>query len=267
MVEVGIGHPIRLEAHLSCDTGPVEGYDETTYGERFADVYDDWYGSITDTEACVEAVARLADGGPVLELGVGTGRLAIPLARRGLSVTGVDASPAMLAALSAKPGGDSVDAVLGDMTDPPVGEQRFSVAFVAYNTLFNLVTVDGQRACLANAARHLLPGGCVVVEAFVPDVSEAATDAVAPKLVAADQVVLSVSRQDPDRQEVIGQYIDISETGIRLRPWRIRWSTPDQLDALAAEVGLQLTERWSSWSGDPFDDHADSHVSVYRAAR
>ncbi|MEO6988761.1 MAG: class I SAM-dependent methyltransferase [Aquihabitans sp.] len=244
----------------------MEGYDETTYGERFADVYDDWYGSITDTEACVEAVARLADGGPVLELGVGTGRLAIPLAQRGIQVTGVDASPAMLAALSDKPGGDAVEAVLGDMTDPPVGDRRFAVVFVAYNTLFNLVTVDGQRTCLANAARRLQPGGCVAIEAFVPDVSDAATDSVVPKRVSADQVVLSVSQQDPVRQEIIGQYIDISETGIRLRPWHIRWSTPEQLDVLAAEAGLHLSQRWASWSGDDFDDTSTSHISVYRIA-
>lgn len=244
----------------------MEGYDETTYGERFVDVYDDWYGSITDTEACVEAVARLAAGGPVLELGVGTGRLAIPLAQCGLEVTGVDASPSMLAALAAKPGGDAVEAVLGDMTDPPVGDRRFSVVFVAYNTLFNLVTVDGQRACLANAARHLAPGGCVAIEAFVPDVSGAAEDSVVPKHVTADKVVLSVSRQDPDRQEVVGQYVDISEAGIRLRPWHIRWSTPDQLDAMAADVGLRLADRWSSWSGETFDQHAASHISLYSLA-
>ena len=242
----------------------MEGYDETTYGERFADVYDDWYGSITDTEACVDAVARLAHGRPVLELGVGTGRLAIPLAQRGLPVTGVDSSPAMLAALSAKPGGDAVDVVLGDMTDPPVGDLRFAVAFVAYNTLFNLVTVEGQRSCLTSAARRLLPGGCVMIEAFVPDVLGAAADAVVPKHVTADKVVLSVSRQDPVRQEVIGQYVDISETGIRLRPWHIRWSTPEQLDALAAEAGLHLSERWATWSGEPFDETSTSHISVYR---
>ncbi len=244
----------------------MEGYDETTYGERFADVYDDWYGSITDTEACVEAVAALADGGTILELGVGTGRLAIPLAQRGLAVTGVDASPAMLAALSVKPGSDTVEAVLGDMADPPVGASRFAVVFVAYNTLFNLVTVEGQRTCLTNAARLLAPGGCVVVEAFVPDVSDAAADAVVPKHVTADRVVLSVSRHDPVSQEVIGQYVDISEAGIRLRPWHIRWSTPEQLDALATEGGLGLSQRWASWSGDPFDETSPSHISVYRLA-
>ena len=244
----------------------MEGYDETTYGERFADVYDDWYGSITDTEACVEAVAALADGGPVLELGVGTGRLAIPLAQRGLAITGVDASPAMLAALSAKPGGDAVEAVLGDMTDPPVGAPRFAVVFVAYNTLFNLVTEEGQRSCLTNAAHQLAPGGCVVVEAFVPDVSYAAAEAVVPKHVTADKVVLSVSRHDPVSQEVIGQYVDISEAGIRLRPWHIRWSTPEQLDAMATEAGLGLSQRWASWSGDPFDETSASHISVYRLA-
>lgn len=244
----------------------MQGYDETTYGERFADVYDDWYGSITDTAACVEAVALLAGGGPVLELGVGTGRLAIPLADRGLPVTGVDSSPAMLDALSAKgaKAGRRVTGVLGDMTDPPVGDSRFAVVLIAYNTLFNLVTVEAQRTCLANAAARLAPGGCLVVEAFVPDETAAATDAVTPKHVTADHVVLSVSRHDPERQEVIGQFVDITESGIRLRPWHIRWCTPAQLDEMADGVGLAVDERWSTWSGAAFDHHSASHITVYR---
>ncbi len=247
----------------------MDGYDSATYGDRFADVYDDWYGSITDTAACVDALARLAgDRGSVLELGVGTGRLAVPLAERGLDVTGVDASAAMLARLAAKPGGRGVTGVLGDMADPAaagavVADHRFDLVFVAYNTLFNLIGAGEQQRCLTNAAALLTDEGRLVVEAFVPDPTDVAADAVVPRRVTADRVVLSVSQSDPDHQEVLGQYVDITEAGIRLRPWHIRWTTPDQLDAMADAAGLRLAERWASWDQAPFHGDAPAHVSIY----
>jgi SAM-dependent methyltransferase len=200
----------------------------------------------------------------VLELGVGTGRLAIPLAERGLAVTGVDASATMLEHLAAKPGGGQVAAVLGDMADPPVGDAAFAVVFVAYNTLFNLVADGAQQRCLASAAALLAPGGAVVVEAFVPDEDGSASDAVTTRRVTADQVVLSVSRSDPARQEALGQYVDITEAGIKLRPWHIRWSTPEQIDEMAAGAGLALEHRWADWAGTAWSGDAPAHVSVYR---
>ncbi len=200
----------------------------------------------------------------MLELGVGTGRLAIPLAGRGLAVTGVDASATMLERLAAKPGGDRVAAVLGDMADPPVGDTAYAVVFVAYNTLFNLIGDGDQARCLANAAARPRPGGAVVVEAFVPDPDAFASDAVTTRRVTADRVVLSVSRSDPASQEALGQYVDITEAGIKLRPWHIRWSTPAQLDEMAAAVGLALQHRWADWAGTAWSDDAPAHVSVYR---
>ncbi|MBX3312903.1 MAG: class I SAM-dependent methyltransferase [Actinobacteria bacterium] len=242
----------------------MEGYDETTYGDRFADVYDDWYGDLTDTDACVATVAELCGGGPVLELGVGTGRLALPLADGGIAVTGVDASRAMLDALAAKPGSDRVATVLGDMADPPTGADRFAVVLVAYNTLFNLVDDGAQARCFRGAAARLADGGCFVVEAFVPNDDAGAVDVVAPKQVTADKVVLSVSRTDPTRQLVTGQYVDITEAGVRLRPWHLRWSTPDQLDEMAAAAGLAPAHRWAGWDRTPFGPTSATHVTVYR---
>lgn len=246
----------------------MEGYDASTYGERFADVYDDWYGDLGDVDACVKAVSGLAAGGPVLELGVGTGRLAIPLAEAGLSVTGLDASPAMLDRLRTKPGGHRIEALLGDMADPPLGDRRFAAAFAAYNTFFNLVEVDDQRRCLHTVADHLRPGGRIAIEAFVPDPTAAAEGGsrVEARSVTADKVVLSVSVSHPETQELSGQYVDITEAGIRLRPWRVRWATPDQLDAIAADAGLALVERWSGWDGTPFAPADGTHVSVYGSA-
>ncbi|MCB0977203.1 MAG: class I SAM-dependent methyltransferase [Acidimicrobiales bacterium] len=245
----------------------MDGYDETTYGERFVDVYDDWYGDITDTDACVTAVAELAGGGPILELGVGTGRLAIPLAQRGSRVTGIDSSPAMLDALAAKPGGREVRTILGDMTEPATGDERFAVVLIAYNTLFNLTGEGAQARCFASAAARMAVSGCFVVEAFVPTVGQEPVEAVVPKQVTTDKVVLSVSRADPARQEITGQYVEFTEAGgVRLRPWHLRWSTVEQLDAMASAVGLRLTRRWSDWSGSAFTDESGSHISVYRHA-
>jgi SAM-dependent methyltransferase len=245
----------------------VEGYDEATYGDRIADVYDDWYGDITDTAACVEALTRLARGGPVLELGVGTGRLAIPLASAGLRVTGVDSSAAMLERLAAKPGGEAVETVLGDMVDPAVGTRQFALVFAAYNTLFNLTGIGAQQRCLTSVAGLLGDHGRFVVEAFVPDPDRVGpTDVVVPRKVSADRVVLSVTRSRPDDQTLLGQYIDITEAGIRLRPWHIRYAAPDQLDAMAAAAGLVLESRSAGWRDQPFDDESATHISVYRRA-
>jgi SAM-dependent methyltransferase len=168
----------------------------------------------------------------------------------------------MLERLAAKPGGDRVEAVLGDMAAPPLGDRRFAVVLVAYNTLFNLVDPADQARCLADAARRLEPGGCLLVEAFVPEPGRVVAS-VAPRTIAADRVVLSVSRSDPERQEAQGQYVEITEAGTRLRPWHIRWSSPAQLDAAAAEAGLVLADRWSDWERAPFDDDSPVHVSRY----
>lgn len=260
------------------NTDGVQGYDRSTYGDRFADVYDDWYDGITDADAVAEVVAALAaevasgaGEGAVLELGVGTGRLALPIAERGLDVVGIDASEAMLAQLQRKLAGRGSDApgsvrgVLGDMADPPVGDQRFAVALVAYNTLFNLVDDGAQARCLTAVASRLESGGSLLVEAFVPDLDRPASS-VEPRTIAADRVVLSVSRADPARQEALGQYVDITEQGISLRPWHIRWATPEQLDAMAADAGLELVERWSAWDRTPFEAGDPTHIARYRRA-
>lgn len=243
----------------------MEGYDDATYGERFADVYDEWYADLTDTDACVAALAGLAAGGPVLELGVGTGRLAIPLAATGVAVTGVDTSPAMLARLAAKPDGERVEAVLGDMAEPPVGQRRFALVVAAYNTFFNLIDPGAQQRCLHAVGGHLAHGGRLVLEGFVPAEGRIGpTDVVVPRTVTADRVVLSVTRSRPDDQELLGQYIDITEAGIRLRPWQIRYARPDQLDAMAADAGLRLVQRWAGWAGEEFGPDSPTHVSRYQ---
>lgn len=248
----------------------VEGYDATTYGERFADVYDDWYGDVTDADACADRLAEVVrdvGGGPVLELGVGSGRLALPLAARGVEVHGVDASPAMLKQLRAKPGGETVQTTTGDMAelalvDPP----PFAVVFVAFNTFFNLGTEGLQQRCLERVAALLAPGGRFVLEAFVPrdDLSSGHQTAVSPRRITADEVVLAVSHVDAAAQTISGQHVHLRESGIRLRPWHLRYATPAQLDALAERAGLELERRDAGWQGEPFTNASSVHVSTYR---
>ena len=241
----------------------MRGYDHSSYGDGMADVYDDWYAHISDVDATVATLTQLAKGGRVLELGVGTGRLAAPLAATGVEVHGIDASDAMLRQIVDKPGGNLVHSVLGDMvTDLPAGP--FALVFVAYNTLFNLPSEELQRACLHAVASRLAPGGYFVVEAFVPDPAHDPASSVDVRSITADRVVLSLSTSDPSRQVAEGQYVDITEAGgVRLRPWSIRWSTIEQLDAMAAAADLDLAHRWADFDRSPFTADSPRHVSVY----
>jgi len=275
--------PVWSEATAGSDpavasiVAAMRGYDDRSYGEGFADVYDDWYADVTDVDATVARVAALAGpGGSVLELGVGTGRLAVPLARAGLRVTGVDSSPAMLDRLAAHDPDGLVDAVCGDMvSDLPATDDGFDVALVAVNTLFNIVDPARQQRCFHAVAARLRPGGRFVVEAFVPDAGGAAEPGsagdpavrsdVSVRSMTADRVVLSVSQHRPGDQCAEGQFVEITESGgVRLRPWSIRWATPAQLDEMASTAGFVVEARSADMAGAPFDDDSSGHVTVYR---
>jgi SAM-dependent methyltransferase len=246
----------------------MDGYDETTYGDAFADVYDDWYEAISDVAATTETLVGLADAGSVLELGVGTGRLAVPLATagrdRGVTVVGLDSSQAMLDRLAARDPDRLVEPHLGNMTGPlPRGPHRLVV--VAYNTLFNLTSPALQASCFREVAAVLVPGGRFVVEAFVPDRSGSRSSDVSVRSLTADRVVLSVSRQDPDQQTAEGQFVELTEAGgVRLRPWSIRYSAPAELDRMADAAGFDVEHRWASFDRTAFHDDADRHVTVFR---
>jgi SAM-dependent methyltransferase len=266
-------------------------YRPSTYGDRFADVYDDWYADVSDVDATVARVVELVDlvgasePARVLELGIGSGRLAIPLAQQGLEVWGVDASTAMLDRLRAKPGSEAIQVVSGDIArlveldplDPTQpGTPRFDVVLCAFNTLFNLTAESDQRRCVAHAAQVLAPDGFLVIEAFIPplpvgaiegeDVEQPPTPeaVVEPRQIGLDEVILTVSRHDPTDQTVTGQHIQLREDGVRLHPWRIRYASTTEIDRWAEAAGLELAERHAGWGREPFDDSASVHVSVYR---
>jgi SAM-dependent methyltransferase len=252
----------------------MEGYGPETYGDAIADIYDQWYGDLSETDDAVEALAALAQRAGttrVLELGIGSGRLALPLAARGFDVAGIDTSQAMIDRLRTKEGGADIPVTVGDMAALDLSgvaaqtDQAFGLVFIAVNTFFLLTTADAQQRCLRRVRAELAPGGLFVLEAFVPTVDQP-TNLVEARTVAVDHVVLTATRHDPVEQTVTSQYIELSESGIRMRPLVIRYAPVAELDAMAATAGLELVERWADWKGTPFTENANLHVSVYGAA-
>lgn len=241
-------------------------YGPESYGERIADVYDDVYGTKFGGELApaVATLADLAAGGRVLELGIGTGRLALPLAARGLDVHGIDVSPAMVEKLREKPGGDAIGVTIGDFADVAV-DGTFALVFVAFNTLFMLPSQDAQVRCFANVAAHLAPGGRFVVEGFVPDTSRFVRDqALTVRSAGADELFLDASIYDPQEQVVSSTHVRISEGGIRLLPVRLRFAYPAELDLMARLAGLEVEARWGSYEREPFTAESVFRVAVYR---
>jgi SAM-dependent methyltransferase len=243
----------------------MRGYRPSTYGDGFADVYDDWYADVSPPEATASFVNERT-GGPVLELGSGTGRLAGPLQAAGVAVVGLDASTAMLGRSVVQH--PDVAVVAADMAELPVRDAAFGGVLVAFNTLFNLPTPALQRRCLTQARRAVRDDGIVVIEAFVPGAgADEATDHVDIVRLDADLVVLRVSRTDPERGMVSGHHVELRDgRPVRLRPWQVCFGTPEALDELAATAGLQVAERYAGWDGATFDPTSEAHVTVYRVA-
>jgi SAM-dependent methyltransferase len=245
----------------------VSEYEPSTYGDRIADVYDAWRTLPADTHQAVEFLASLAGPGPVLELGIGTGRIALPLVERGLAVHGIDASEAMVARLRAKTRGDQIPVTMGDFTDVRV-DGTFELVYVVFNTFFAPLTQEDQVRCMTNVAAHLSDGGSFVLEAFVPDLSRFDHgQRVGATHVGLDEVVLEVSVHHPETQHVDSQQLVIREGAINAYPVRIRYAWPSELDLMARLAGLRLRERWGGWRREPFEAGSAKHISVYELER
>lgn len=244
----------------------MKNYAAETYGELYADYYDQWHDM--SAEEAVRTLKELANGGRALELGVGTGRVAIPLAAEGVEVHGIDASPAMVERMRAKPGGERVQVTIGDFADVDAAGE-FSLVFVVFNTLFMLLTQEEQLRCFRNAAARLAPGGLFVLEAFFPDVKRYEAGQIVRTISLADnQVILEVSQHDAARQHVASQRVVLggASGGVQLFPIQIRYAWPSELDLMARLAGLALRERWGGWRREPFDSQSAKHVSVYERA-
>lgn len=233
-----------------------------SFGEDVAETYRDVQRG--DESAAVTFLAQLANGGPALELAIGAGRIALPLAAQGIQVDGIDISPAMLDQLRAKPGGDKISATVGDFADVPV-TGTYRLIYVVWNSLFNLLTQEDQVRCFQNVAAHLTDDGVFVVETYVPAFlyrlrNDQYVDA---ESIEVDKVQLDVLRHDAATQMLEESHVSLSQTGIHLNPIVQRYAWPSELDLMARIAGLRLKERWGDWNRDPFNANSAIHVSVY----
>jgi SAM-dependent methyltransferase len=241
----------------------MKGYEPVmSFGEDVAQMYRDIQRG--DETAAIAFLERLVGPGPALELAIGTGRIALPLAARGIRVDGIDISPAMVAQLRARPGGAQLAVTIGDFADVPV-QGSYRLIFVVWNTLFNLLTQDDQVRCFENVAAHLTDDGSFVVEAFVPAFLYRLRNQqyVEAEAIAVDEVQLDVLRHDAATQRIEESHVSLSQAGVRLYPVVQRYAWPSELDLMARLAGLRLKDRWGGWGREPFNSTSSTHVSVY----
>jgi SAM-dependent methyltransferase len=234
------------------------------FGERVASHYDDRSDRMNSPEVVgpvADLLAELAGDGAALEFAIGTGRIALPLAERGVRVAGIDNSEAMLKRLRAKPGAEAIEAVLGDMTDTRV-EGEFALVFLVFNTIGNLVTQDAQVACFENAAAHLRGGGRFVIENGVPPLQSLPPgQTVLP--FRADPEGFSFDVFDVVTQQFSSQHFYIVDGKLEAFPVEFRYVWPSELDLMARLAGMRLEHRWADWDREQFTAVSPAHVSVY----
>jgi len=239
----------------------MDGYTLETYGERIAEVYDQYYPEYDP--AAIQVLAELAKGGKALELGIGTGRIALPLMQTGTSVQGIDISQSMVAKLRAKPGGESIKVTMGDFSDVNV-DGKFNLIYVVFNTFFSLLTQEEQVRCFQNVTSHLEPGGVFVIEAFVPDLTRfTGGQAIRGTHVTENEARLDITMVEYDKQVLTSQHVIFTGEGIRFYPVKIRYVWPAEMDLMARLGHLQLIMRWSDWKKNLFTSGSRMHVSVY----
>jgi SAM-dependent methyltransferase len=240
--------------------------DPARYGQAWAAVYDEVHSHL-DPSAAVDLLYKLAAGGPALELGIGTGRVALPLAARGIRVHGIDASEAMVQRMRDKPGGAAIPVTFGDFTDVAVDGGPYALVYVVFSTIFGLSAQDAQVACFRNVEARLAPGGVFVVEAFVPDVARFdRLQRVHVNRIEPERAEVSLSRHDPVTQRITSQHVTLADGSVRLLPVEVRYAWPSELDLMARLAGLRLRDRHGDWQGGRFTATSPTHVSIYERA-
>jgi SAM-dependent methyltransferase len=238
---------------------------ENYFGDRVAARYDESEGEMFEpatVAATVDFLAVLAGDGAALELGIGTGRIALPLAQRGVRVHGIDLSEAMVAKLREKPGGAEIPVTIGDFAVTRV-DGTISLAYLVFNTIMNLTTQDAQVACFENVAAHLEPGGCFVVEVGVPNLQRLpAGETYRPFTVTATR--LGFDENDVATQGLISHHYRVADGKLELRSIPFRYVWPAELDLMARIAGMTLRERWADWTRVPFTAESRKHVSVWQ---
>jgi trans-aconitate methyltransferase len=243
----------------------MKDYHESTYGDLIADDYDAFYSEYDP--ASVDLLAELAGDGPALELGIGTGRIALPLHERGVAVQGIDASESMISKMRAKPRGTEIEVLVGSFADFKL-DKRFKLIYVVFNTFYALLTQEEQVRCFKSVREHLAGDGVFLIEAFVPDMTRF-TGHQAVRVVRQEQEMaqLDVSQHDPVAQQVTSQHVVLSKEGTQLYPVRLRYAWPSELDLMAKLASLSLQHRWGSWKKDEFTRESDKHISIYTRAK
>ncbi|HET6481422.1 MAG TPA: class I SAM-dependent methyltransferase [Actinoplanes sp.] len=244
----------------------MDGYTTSTWGDSLPDFDSLVWAQGKDEDQATEFLARLAGAGPALELGVGTGRVALPLAARGIAVTGIEASAGMIEQLRAKPGGEQLTVVHGDFADVPVTGE-FTLVYCVISTFFLLLTQEEQLRCFANVTRRLAPDGAFVLQTFFPEPYQFEQPQMTETMhVDVAGAVLLMSRHDPVLQRMDRQQAAITAAGIRLYPMAFRYAWPTELDLMGRLAGLHLAERWGGWRNEQYRAR-DQYISVYRRSR
>jgi SAM-dependent methyltransferase len=237
---------------------------EDYFGEHVAERYDESAADMFDPAAVdpvVDFLVELARDGAALELGIGTGRIALPLAKRGIPVHGIDLSEAMVARLRAKPGAEQIGVTIGDFATTTV-EGSFSVAYLVFNTIMNLTTQDEQVACFQNVAAHLGPGGCFVIEVGVPELQRLPPGETV-RAFNVSPTRLGFDEYDVARQGLISHHYRVEDGELEVLSIPFRYVWPSELDLMARLAGMTLRERWSGWKREPFTSDSTTHVSVW----
>ncbi len=240
----------------------MEGFDPfTSFGPEVAARYDeDLRGDEAET---IDFLAGLAGNGPVLEFAIGTGRIGLSLAARGLDVDGIEQSTAMVDRLREKPGGADIDVAVGDMTTVEM-PRTYSLVFLVFNSIHNVLTQDGQVRCFENAARHLDDGGVFVIETGVPWRGPREGSYVEVPAVSMDEVRISPHTYNAMTQILDVNHMRLTAEGIRMTPISLRLVYPSELDLMARIAGLTFEHRWSDWDRSAFTDDSTSAISVWR---
>ena len=237
---------------------------ENYFGEDVAERYDESAADMFEPDVldpAVEFLAELVGDGAALELGIGTGRIALPLAQRGVRVHGIDLSEAMVAKLREKPGAEAIEVAIGDFATTKV-DGTFSLAYIVFNTIGNLTTQEAQVACFANVAAHLEPGGCFVIEVGVPGLRTLPPGERFQVFdFGADHI--GIDEYDVEHQGLISHHLSPAEGKWRLVSVPFRYVWPAELDLMARIAGMTLRERWSGWNREPFTSESTKHVSVW----
>jgi SAM-dependent methyltransferase len=237
---------------------------EDHFGEHVAEGYDESAADMFDlavVEPVIDFLAELAGDGAALELGIGTGRIALPLAARGVRVHGIDLSRAMVAKLREKPGSERIGVTIGDFATTKV-EGRFTVAYLVFNTIGNLTTQDEQVACFQNVAAHLEPGGCFVIEVGVPRLQRLPPGETLLPFDLSDSH-LGFDEYDVATQSLVSHHYSKADGTFEKSSLPLRYVWPAELDLMARLAGMTLRERWSGWKREPFTSESTKHVSVW----